>query len=62
MAQMIGSTRETVTRVLNRFRREKIVEIKHGTFVVKNMKQLVKAASNQPARPLRDPERQLESF
>lgn len=34
MAQMIGTTRETVTRLLSDFKRKKIVEVKGSTIVV----------------------------
>ena len=34
IAQMIGTTRETVTRLLSDFRRKKIVEVKGSTFLV----------------------------
>jgi len=34
IAQMIGATRETVTRTLSDFRRQKLLEIKGSTFIV----------------------------
>lgn len=40
MAQMIGSTRETVTRVLNKFKQNKTIEIQGSTLTVKDMRQL----------------------
>jgi CRP/FNR family transcriptional regulator len=40
IAQMIGSTRETVTRALNRFRKERAIEVRSGTFMVKDLKRL----------------------
>lgn len=40
IAQMIGSTRETVTRVLTKFKRNKTIEIQGSTFTVKDLRQL----------------------
>ena len=34
IAQMIGTTRETVTRLLSEFRRRKLIDIKGSTFIV----------------------------
>jgi CRP/FNR family cyclic AMP-dependent transcriptional regulator len=34
IAQMIGATRETVTRTLSDFRRQKLIEVKGSTFIV----------------------------
>ena len=34
IAQMIGATRETVTRTLSDFRRQKLLEVKGSTFIV----------------------------
>jgi CRP/FNR family cyclic AMP-dependent transcriptional regulator len=42
LAQMIGCTRETVTRVLNKFRQNNVIEIQARTFVVKDLKQLAR--------------------
>jgi CRP/FNR family cyclic AMP-dependent transcriptional regulator len=36
IGQMIGTTRETVTRLLNDFRRKKIIDVKGSTFLVSN--------------------------
>jgi CRP/FNR family transcriptional regulator len=36
IGQMIGTTRETVTRILNDFRRKKIIDVKGSTFFVSN--------------------------
>lgn len=44
IAQMIGSTRETITRVLNHWKREKIIEVSGKTFIVKNMEELERLA------------------
>ena len=40
MAQMIGTTRETVTRLLSEFKRRKILEVKGSTVLVVNKKEL----------------------
>ncbi len=40
ISQMIGSTRETVTRLLSDFRRRKIIEVKGSTFVVPKTSEL----------------------
>src|ERR1044072_8790607 len=34
IAQMIGATRETVTRTLSDFRRQKLIEVRGSTFIV----------------------------
>jgi CRP/FNR family transcriptional regulator, cyclic AMP receptor protein len=36
IAQMIGSTRETVTRILGNLKRKKVIEIKGATLVLKD--------------------------
>jgi hypothetical protein len=36
IAQMIGTTRETVTRALARFKRLKLIEVRGATLVLKN--------------------------
>jgi CRP/FNR family transcriptional regulator, cyclic AMP receptor protein len=40
IAQMIGSTRETITRVLNSLKRKDVLEIRGRTLVVKNLEEL----------------------
>jgi CRP/FNR family transcriptional regulator, cyclic AMP receptor protein len=40
MAQMIGTTRETVTRLLSDFKRRKILEVKGSTVLVMNKREL----------------------
>ena len=40
MAQMIGTTRETVTRLLSEFKRRKILEVKGSTVLVTNKHEL----------------------
>jgi CRP/FNR family transcriptional regulator len=46
IAQMIGSTRETVTRVLSKFRQVKAIDIQDETFVVKDLSQLAQFAGD----------------
>ncbi len=41
IAQMIGTTRETVTRILNDFKRKKIIEIKGSTVFIPKVSQLM---------------------
>jgi CRP/FNR family cyclic AMP-dependent transcriptional regulator len=45
IAQMIGSTRETITRVLNHWKRERIIEVSGKTLIVKNLEELEKLAN-----------------
>lgn len=40
IAQMVGSTRETVTRALNNLKRTGVLEIRGKTFIVKNVEEL----------------------
>ena len=40
LAQMIGSTRETVTRVLTKFRQNRMLEVEGKTFTVTDVRQL----------------------
>jgi CRP/FNR family transcriptional regulator, cyclic AMP receptor protein len=44
IAQMIGSTRETVTRLLGALKKKKVVEIKGATLIVKDPEQLKRLA------------------
>ena len=44
IAQMIGSTRETVTRVLNRLKDKKVIAIQGETFVIKDLEFLKRLA------------------
>lgn len=44
IAQMIGSTRETITRVLNNLKRKEVLEIRGKTLIVKNMEELERLA------------------
>ncbi|HEY5611084.1 MAG TPA: Crp/Fnr family transcriptional regulator [Thermoanaerobaculia bacterium] len=44
IAQLIGTTRETVTRLLKQFRTEKLIEIKGSTMIVRNRAALEAAA------------------
>ena len=46
MAQMIGSSRETVTRMLARFRAKKYIEIRGSTLVINNRAALQSLADN----------------
>jgi CRP/FNR family transcriptional regulator, cyclic AMP receptor protein len=45
IAQMIGSTRETITRVLNYWKKKKILEVHGKTFIVKNLEALERLAN-----------------
>jgi CRP/FNR family transcriptional regulator len=45
MAQMIGTTRETVTRVFARFKRQKLVEVRGATLVLRDPRALQEIAS-----------------
>jgi CRP/FNR family transcriptional regulator len=45
IAQMIGSTRETITRVLNRWKRKNVIEVHGRTFIMKNMAELERLAN-----------------
>jgi CRP/FNR family cyclic AMP-dependent transcriptional regulator len=45
IAQMIGSTRETITRVLSRWKRKKVIEVHGKTLIVKNMEELERLAN-----------------
>ena len=45
IAQMIGTTRETVTRLLSDFKRRKILDVKGSTFVVLAREQLMQMVS-----------------
>ncbi len=40
IAQMIGSTRETITRVLNHWKRKNVIEVHGKTFIMKDMQEL----------------------
>jgi CRP/FNR family transcriptional regulator len=40
IAQMVGSTRETITRALNDLKRTGVLEIRGKTFIVKNVEEL----------------------
>lgn len=44
IAQMIGSTRETVTRILGNLKRKKVIEIKGATLIVKDPHRLKQLA------------------
>jgi hypothetical protein len=37
---MIGSTRETITRVLNTLKRKDVLEVRDRTLIVKNLEEL----------------------
>ena len=45
IAQMIGSTRETITRVLNHWKRKSVLEVHGKTFIVKNLEELERLAN-----------------
>lgn len=45
IAQMIGTTRETVTRLLSEFKRKKIVEVKGSTIVILRKEELERMVS-----------------
>ncbi len=49
IAQMIGTTRETVTRALARFKKQKLIEIRGATLVLANTKALVDIAGRAGA-------------
>jgi CRP/FNR family transcriptional regulator len=49
MAQMIGTSRETVTRLLAELKRQKIVEIKGSTLVILNKTALMAFTTARPA-------------
>jgi len=49
MAQMIGTSRETVTRLLAELRKQKIVEIKRSTLVILNKAALMAFTTARPA-------------
>jgi CRP/FNR family transcriptional regulator len=40
IAQMVGSTRETITRALNNLKRTGVLEVQGKTFIVKNVEEL----------------------
>src|SRR5262245_21204982 len=40
IAQMVGSTRETITRALNNLKRTGVLEVRGKTFIVKNVEEL----------------------
>jgi CRP/FNR family transcriptional regulator, cyclic AMP receptor protein len=44
IAQMIGSTRETVTRILGNLKRKKVIEIRGATLVVRDQPRLKQLA------------------
>ena len=45
MAQMIGASRETVTRVLSDFKRKQIIKLEGSTLVIRNRPGLEELAS-----------------
>jgi CRP/FNR family transcriptional regulator len=49
MAQMIGTSRETVTRLLAELKKQKIVEIKGSTLVILNKAALMAFTTARPA-------------
>ncbi len=53
LAQMIGTTRETVTRVLARFRKEKLIEVRGATLILSNKVALRDIAGSGTRSPLR---------
>ena len=44
IAQMIGTTRETVTRAMARFKKQKLIEVRGATMVLRNQKALLEIA------------------
>jgi CRP/FNR family transcriptional regulator len=73
IAQMIGTTRETVTRAMARFKKQKLIEVRGATLVLRNKAalheiagrvELVLPATHAPAAGLeKEPrERQNSSF
>ncbi|MBZ5567372.1 MAG: Crp/Fnr family transcriptional regulator [Acidobacteriia bacterium] len=44
IAQMIGTTRETVTRAMARFKKQKLIEVRGATLVLRNQKMLLEIA------------------
>ncbi|MGI9102035.1 MAG: Crp/Fnr family transcriptional regulator [Terriglobales bacterium] len=57
IAQMIGTTRETVTRVLARFRKQKLIDVRGATMVLSNQAALLDIAgrgsmANVPPMPV----------
>ncbi len=49
IAQMIGTTRETVTRALARFKKQRLIEIRGATLVLSNQKALLRIAGRGTA-------------
>jgi CRP/FNR family transcriptional regulator, cyclic AMP receptor protein len=45
IAQMVGSTRETITRALNNLKRKEVLEIRGKTLIVKNVEELERLAN-----------------
>lgn len=44
IAQMVGSTRETITRTLNALKRKEVLEVRGRTLIVKNVEELERLA------------------
>jgi CRP/FNR family transcriptional regulator, cyclic AMP receptor protein len=55
IAQMIGTTRETVTRALSRFKKQKWIEVRGATIVLKNHRALQEIAGRGAAFGTPDP-------
>ncbi|MBZ5631402.1 MAG: helix-turn-helix domain-containing protein, partial [Acidobacteriia bacterium] len=49
IAQMIGTTRETVTRAMARFKRQKLIEVRGATLVLRNQSALQAIAGRAEA-------------
>jgi CRP/FNR family transcriptional regulator, cyclic AMP receptor protein len=45
IAQMVGSTRETITRTLNHLKRKEVLEVRGKTLIVKNVEELERLAN-----------------
>jgi CRP/FNR family transcriptional regulator, cyclic AMP receptor protein len=45
IAQMVGSTRETITRALNHLKRKEVLEVRGKTLIVKNVEELERLAN-----------------
>jgi CRP/FNR family cyclic AMP-dependent transcriptional regulator len=45
IAQMVGSTRETITRAFNHLKRKEVLEVRGKTLIVKNVEELARLAN-----------------
>ncbi len=54
IAQMIGTTRETVTRAMARFKKQKLIEVRGATLVLRNQSALQEIAGRAEPVPTHD--------